>query len=409
MLSVVVLLMLGVFVGIGYWYESRQATPQRTEDAATVDVTSGDDRGAGTLREALFIVAAAKGRSTINIRVPKISLATALPPVVNAQGVRIVTTATPAEIDASALSKGPVLDIASPNVSIQGLGIRNCKASAVLLRSSQFKLESATIQSCDVGVDVAENASEVLIERNRFVSNRVGVRFAGSLKNASVLMNEFAGHRDAGVWAVQGRPDSRAADPISIRENRFTSERIGVLAANVAVAIERNSVSKAREAAIQIMGTGAVLRGNRITGGAAMGIVAENARGVVIEANEIDGVIAYGIMLKGSADAVVKGNRVYNSGYGLAFVLGGSPSTASDNTIIEPKFNGIDVIGDSPVLRNNNVLRPHALALKTQDFQTPDGRTVRSNPFLEGNNFDAKGLVIAASNVPSAPGEGSAR
>jgi hypothetical protein len=114
-------------------------------------------------------------------------------------------------------------------------------------------------------------------------------------------------------------------------------------------------------------------------------------------------------MLKNSSDAVVQRNRVHRSGYGLAFVLGESPSTAVDNTIIEPKFNGIDVIGDSPVLRNNNVVRPRALALKTQDFQAPDGRTVRSKPFLEGNNFDAKGLVIASSDEGPTPKERSAR
>jgi hypothetical protein len=406
-LSIVVLLVLGVFVGIGYWYESRKAVPRQAGDTATIAVTSGADRGAGTLREALFIAAAAKGRSTISVRVPKITLATALPPVV-AQGVRIVAAETPAEVDASALPSGPVLDIASPNVSIQGLNIRNCKASAVLLRASQFHLESATIQSCDVGVDIAENASEVLLERNRFVSNRVGVRFAGSNKHTSVLKNDFAGNRDAGVWAVRGSPDS-SADPVSIRENRFTSERIGVLAANVALAVERNDLLNAREAAIQVMGAGAVLRGNRISGGAAMGIVAENARGTVIEANEIDGVTAYGVMLKSSADALVQGNRVHNSGYGLAFVLGQSPSTALDNTIIEPKFNGIDVIGDSPVLRNNNVLRPRALALKTQDFHAPDGRIVRSQPFLEGNNFDSRGLAIAASDAAASRREGNSQ
>jgi parallel beta-helix repeat protein len=407
-LSIVVLLVLGVFVGIGYWYESRQAAPRQAEDTAAIAVTSGDDHGDGTLREALFIAAAAKGGTTISIRVPKITLETALPPVVNPHGVRIVGDDAHAEIDASALPSVPVLDIASRNVSIQGLDISNCKASAVLLRGSQFRLESATIQSCDVGVDVAESASEVLLERNRFVNNRVGVRFAGSNKNASVLKNEFAGQRDAGVWAVRGSPDSRA-DPISIRENRFTSERIGVLAANIALAIERNDVMNAHEAAMQVMGAGAVLRGNRISGGEGMGIVAENSRGAVIEGNEIDGVTAYGVMLKNSSDAVVQRNRVHRSGYGLAFVLGESPSTAVDNTIIEPKFNGIDVIGDSPVLRNNNVVRPRALALKTQDFQAPDGRTVRSKPFLEGNNFDAKGLVIASSDEGPTPKERSAR
>jgi hypothetical protein len=55
------------------------------------------------------------------------------------------------------------------------------------------------------------------------------------------------------------------------------------------------------------------------------------------------------------------------------------------------------------------VVRPRALALKTQDFRAPDGRTVRSKPFLEGNNFDAKGLVIAASNEAAPRREGSSR
>lgn len=394
--SAVVLVLLGVFVGLGFWYESRQAAPSEADQTAAIVVSNGADRGAGTLREALFIAAAAKGRTTISIGVPKVTLETALPPLVNSQGVRLVSAAEPhAEIDATALPSGAVLDVASANVTIEGLRIRNCKGAGVLLRASNFRLEATTIQSCDVGVDVAENVSEVLLERNRFVGNRIGVRFAGSNKNTSVLKNTFGEHRDAGIWAVRGEPDPRGT-PISIRENRFTNERIGVLAANVSLALERNELLNSREAAIQLMGTGAVVRNNRISGGAAMGIVAENSRGAVIEGNEIDGFTAYGIMLKNSADALLQGNRVHNSGYGLAFVLGTSPSSAIDNTIIEPKSNGIDVIGDSPVLRNNTVVRPRTLALKMTDFKAPDGRTVRSQPFLEGNNFDARGIVVAA-------------
>lgn len=407
-LSVVVLLVLGVFVGIGFWQKSQRVAPSESEVTAAIAVTSGADRGAGSLREALFIAAAAKGGSTIAIRVPKISLATALPPIVNAHGVRLVAAEANAEIDAAALPSGPVLDIASENISIEGIRIRNCKASAIVLRASQFRMLSTTIQSCDVGVDIAENATEVLLERNRLVANRVGIRFAGSNQRASVLKNEFAGNRDAGIWAVRGAPDT-PKDPISIRENRFTNERIGILNANVALAIERNELLNSREAAIQLMGTGVIVRNNRISGGDAMGIVAENSRGAVIEANEIDGLAAYGIMLKNSADAILQRNRVHSSGYGLAFVLGTSPSSAIDNTIIEPKFNGIDVIGDSPVLRDNNVLRPRALALKVIDFQGPDGRTVHSQPFLEGNNFDAKGLVVAAREPASKDAQGAAR
>ena len=399
-ISLAVFVLLAVFVAIGYWYQTKQVAPSQARDTAAIEFTNGEDRGPGSLREALFIAAAAKGQSTISIRTQRVALASALPPLVNPHGVRLIAAVQNAEIDASALPSGPVLDIAGAHVTIEGLRIRNCKAAGVLVRAADFAMRTSTVQGCDVGADIAENATEVLIERNRFVNNRVGVRFAGSNRNASVVKNEFTRHRDAGIWAV--RADSGAGgNAVSIRENKFTKERIGILAANVATAIERNDLLGSRDAAIQLMGTGAVVRGNRVSGGAAMGIVAENSRGAVIEANEIAGVQAYGIMLKSSADALLKSNRVHNSGFGLAFVTGTSPSTAIDNTIIEPRFNGIDVIGDSPILRENHIVRPRALALKVVDFDAPDGRRVRSQPFLEGNNFDARGTIVTAENVSS--------
>lgn len=398
--SIAVFVLLGVFVAIGFWYQSRQVAPSQAADSAAIAVTNGADRGPGSLREALFIAAAAKGRVTIAVRVPRVTLESALPPLVNPQGIRLMAAVPNAEIDAGALPAGPVLDVAGPNVAIEGLRIRNCKGTGILLRAARFRLQSSTLQACDVGVDIAENAREVLLERNRFANNRIGVRFAGSIRNSSVVKNEFTGQRDAGIWAVRGEPDA-LGEAISIRDNRFTQERIGVLAANIAVDVERNELLDSREMALQLMGTGAVVRGNRVSGGAAMGIVAENSRGAVIENNELDGLQAYGIMLKQSADALLQGNRVHNSGYGLAFVVGTSPSTAIDNTIIAPKFNGIDIIGDSPVLRGNHVVRPRALALKVVDFTAADGKTVKSQPFLEGNNFDAQGVIMTAESAPT--------
>jgi parallel beta-helix repeat protein len=132
-----------------------------------------------------------------------------------------------------------------------------------------------------------------------------------------------------------------------------------------------------------------VIRGNRINGGASMGIIAEGARGAIIEDNELEGLTAYGVMLRGSANTLLRANRFHNCGYGIAFVLGDprSVSTAVDNTIIEPKFNGIDVIGDSPNLRRNQVLRAHSYALNAEDFQPPNGQKVVSQPVLDNNNF----------------------
>jgi parallel beta-helix repeat protein len=397
--AVVVLVVLGGLAGLGWWYQSQRAAPGQTTGDLAVNVTSPDDRGPGTLREALFVVASAPGKAIISIKVRRVSVETALPPLVNPHGVQIVAQQPGSEIDGHALGGGPLFDVAGSNHSIEGLVLRNCAGSAVLLRAANFRLRSSTIDACDVGVDVAENASDVLLERNHFSNDRIGVRFAASSRNAVLVGNVFEKDKEAGLWAVRGEADRGA--PISVRENHFSGGRAGVVAGNIAVVMEGNDFADAAEAAIHLIGAGAVARSNHVTGGPAMGVIVENARQAIIDGNELEHLTAYGIMVRGSADTLVRANRVHNCGYGLAFVLGDprSPSTAVDNTIIEPQYNGIDVIGDSPILKHNQVLRPHAFALHVTDFQQPDGRKVPAHPFLEDNNVRADGTQVASGNV----------
>ncbi len=388
--AVAVLLLLTGLGALGWWYQSHQQTAAaRTAGTLTVEVTSAADRGQGTLREALFIVAAANSKAEVYLRVKSIAPESPLPPLVNPHGVRI-RAQQGAEIDAHALAGGPVLDVAGADTSIEGLRLRNCPAAAIVLRAAGFRLRTSTIEACDVGVDVAENASDVLLENNRFSADRLGVRFAASNRNGLVVGNTFTASRDAGVWAVRAEPDARSST-ITVRDNRFDGGRSGVVAANVALTVERNEFSANSESAVHLLGAGAVVRGNHVSGGAGMGIVAENASESVIDDNELDHLGAYGIMVRGSASMLVRGNRVHNCGYGLAFVLGQPhrPSTAVDNTIIAPQFNGIDVIGDSPILRNNKVLQARAYALHVLDFEQPGAPRVSAHPALENNNFRA--------------------
>ena len=401
--AVGVFVLLGSLVALGHWYEMQRVHPQHAEQKnVLVHVTNSGDRGPGTLREALFIVAAATGPTTISIEVPKISLETALPALVNGHGVRLSGQAAGAQIDAQGLNSGPVLDISGPNTSIEGITISHCPAAAILVRAVRFRLSSATIDFCDVGVEVADNASDIFLERNHFLKSRLGVRFGASGRNSLVANNEFTENKDAGLWAVRSAPSSHD-DVIAIHDNKFTEDGAGIVTGNIPVLIERNDFINTHEAAVHVVGAGAVVRSNRINGGASMGIVVENARGAVIEDNELEGIVAYGVMVRGSSNALVQANRLHNCGYGLAFVLGDAHgvSTAVDNTIIEPKFNGIDVIGDSPNLRRNQVLRAHAFALHIEDFQPPNGQKVQSQPFLDNNNFGT-GLVSKTSGTIAA-------
>ncbi len=407
LVAIGVFVLLGGLAALGHWYVTQRAPPQRSsEKTVLVHVTNAGDRGPGTLREALFLVASAKGPTSISIEIPKISLETALPAFVNGNGVRLVGQASGAEIDAQALNAGPVLDISGSNTSIEGITIKNCPATAILVRAVRFRLSASTIESCDVAVEVAENASDTLLERNHFQKDRLGVRFGASGHNSVVANSEFVENKDAGVWAVRSAPDSHD-DVIGIHDNKFTEDGTAIVTGNVPVLIERNDFINAHEADVHVVGAGAVIRGNRINGGASMGIVVENTRGTIIENNEMEGLAAYGVMVRGSSNTLVRANRIHNCGYGIAFVLGDprSVSTAVDNTIIEPKFNGIDVIGDSPNLRGNQVLRAHAYALHVEDFQPPNGSKVLAQPFLENNNFannpvsKTSALVEAQPNV----------
>jgi hypothetical protein len=400
-----VFVLLGVLAALGRWYETQRAQPQHAGDkTVVVHVTNAGDRGPGTLREALFIVAAATGPTSILIEVPNIRLETALPAFVNGNGVKLAGQSSGAQIDAQALNSGPVFDISGPNTSIEGIAIKNCPAAAILVRAVRFRLSLSTIDSCDVGVEVAENASDTLLERNHFVKSRLGVRFGASGHNSAVVNNEFTNDKDAGLWAVRSAPDSHD-DVIGIHDNKFTEDGTGIVAGNIPVMVERNDFINDHETAVHLVGAGGVIRGNRINGGASMGIVAENVRGAIIDDNELEGLAAYGVMIRGSSNTLVRANRLHNCGYGLAFVLGDaqSVSTAVDNTIIEPKFNGIDVIGDSPILRRNQVLHAHAYALHVEDFQPPTGQKVQSQPFLDNNNFGNSPVSKGSATVAAQP------
>lgn len=400
-------LVLAVIVVIGRWYETRRAQPQRAaERAVLIHVTNGGDRGPGTLREALFIVAAATGPTTISIEVPLIALQTALPELVNGRGIRLVGQAAGTVLDAQGLTGGPVLDVSGAATSIEGITIKNCPGVAILVRALRLRLSGSTIESCDVGVEVAENAGETLVEQNHFKNDRIGVRFGASGQNSTVANNEFIHDKDAGLWGVRSTPNLHDA-AVNIHDNVFTEDGAGIVAGNIPMVAEKNAFINNHDAAVHIVGAGAVIRGNRINGGESMGIIVENARGAIIDDNELEGLTAYGVMVRGSSDTLVQSNRLHNCGYGLAFVLGNARNvnTAAENTIIEPKFNGIDVAGDSPVLRRNQVLRAHAYALHVVDVQPATGATVHSQPFLDNNNFSDSGINRGTASIAAKPAE----
>ena len=75
-IAIGVFVLLAIVVAAGHWYETQRAQPGHASDTkvAVHHVTNAGDRGPGTLREVLFIVAGATGPSTISIDIPAIKL-----------------------------------------------------------------------------------------------------------------------------------------------------------------------------------------------------------------------------------------------------------------------------------------------------------------------------------------------
>ena len=390
--AIVTVLLVATVALVSWSYRSKVPAAGSGSGDVSVSVTSPDDMGPGSLREALFVAAAAKGRASVLLVARKVTLKTALPPLMNPHGLRLVAQPAGAEIDAQALPSGAVLDVIGPNTSVEGVTVSNCPGAAVLLRAAHFSMRASLVESCDVGVEVAANAADLLVEDSRFANDHIGVRFAAANPDATIVRSTFVQAKDAGVWAVRGDAGTADSAVIHVHDNHFTDNHSGVVAGNIPIAVEHNEFAgNGPDPAVHLIGAGAVIRNNRLTGPAAMGIVAENAGAALIDGNELTGLSSYALILKTAAGAMVRGNRIAGCGAGMAFVLGDPehPSTAIGNTIADPKLNAIDVIGDSPVLKDNQVIRPQALALRVTDYAQAGAPTVPAHPSLQGNNFRA--------------------
>lgn len=386
--------LLGALALLQHWLADRRPAPTQSRAAHEFVVTSSEDKGPGSLREAILAADTAEGRARIVFLIKRVVLRTPLPPLVNMRGIAIEAPEEGAEIDARGLDVGPVLDVDARNSSIVGIAIRNAPQQAILVRADGFQLRSATVERSDEGLYVADGIKNVVVEGTRFANNRIGVRLVSSDAGIVLRGNRFVGHREAAVWAVRREFDSRSARKVMVLDNHFQDDRISLVLGNAPVVVVHNEFSRQHEAALFLVGQGVVVRENRIRNGAGSGIIVDGVQGAVIEANELDRNSALAILVRGSRNTLVQGNRIHNNGYGIAFVLGdsSSPTVARQNLLLSQRYDGITVIGDAPVIGHNQVRNSRLAAIRLLDFFPLKGAKIEAQPFLEGNVWAGNAL-----------------
>ncbi len=228
----------------------RQQAPGQAGRALTVNVTSAADRGPGTLREALFIVASANGNAEVAFKVRNLALGTLLPPLVNPHGVRIVARhAGGTEIDARALSGGPVFDVAGANTSLEGLhGAQLSGDGDPAARQRSF----GCVEQHRVLRRGRRRGGERQRRADRAQPLRATIASACAsrprARNSVVVGNEFANDNGRGPVGGARASPMRAAAPSACARTTSTPIAAGVVAANVAILVERNDFSDDAEA-----------------------------------------------------------------------------------------------------------------------------------------------------------------
>jgi len=356
--------------------------PDRAQDEYRVTTTG--DGGLGSLREAIVAANRAPGRARIVLPPRRIRIETPLPPLVNPAGV-VVQGRSGSEIDASVLSGGPALDVIAPGSSLRGFHVLRGAGQGILIRSPHVQVEDLVLMACGSGLHALGGARELRVTGSRFEANDVGVTLEGGVAGVRIVDNVFRGHRRAGLWAVSSEDTGRPE--LLVLRNRFEGDAISIVAMNVGARIEGNHISGFGEAGVFISGRENALRSNRIRSGRTYGICAVSSEATVIEGNEADHNRAVGILLKNTFSTVVKANRVYANGFGIVVVFGDPlrPSRVAENLVWQQSFDGVYIIGGSPLVSGNQVRASGGAGIRIDDFEGVRGAVRLAQPLLTDN------------------------
>jgi len=358
-------------------------------------VTSGTDAGPGSLREAIFFAARSDERVTITLRTARIVLRTPLPPLVNRHGIVVDAEALRTVIDASEQGPAPVLDIATPNSLVKSLHVTAAKAQGILIRSDGVRLEQVTVSHCAEGILIADGLSDLAISRSLLEANGRGLSIQGAARGVAVDGNEFRRHEEAAVWAVAPRPSELSPHQgVVLTDNQFRGDRIAVVMIHLPGVLERNEVIDVAETGFYLSGSTMRVRGNRLQGGPGVGLFVDRPEGTLVEENEVSRHAAVGILLRGGQSTHLVANRVYANGYGIAVVFGldRAPHLLGDNLVFGQNYDGLYLVGASPILKSNRALRNRLAGLHVLDFVPLAGPVVRSEPLLQENDLQENGV-----------------
>jgi hypothetical protein len=384
----------------------RDATVLSGRASAEFVVTSAQDAGPGTLRDAILAADRLSTHCQIVVKVPRIVIESALPALINPHGVELEAAPGAGTIDADRETKGSAIEVKGTGSILTGLHVLNAHGYGILIDASGVQLAAVTVQDSKVGIMLGSGASGTIVHDSLLEQDETGLSAEPGIRHVTLANDIFRLNTRAGLWFVgaaapsRGDPPGAAAPPPLIRvlNTVFEKNATGAVLANEACLMQKDHFID-NETALTVLGGAATIEGSEIRGSAADAVSVISGRSVVLEGNTLVDNKATALMVRDS-DVSIGTNTVARNGVGLVLIggPGGFTPLIKGNRITDNRGDGIMLIGGALLLEDNQVLSNRGAGLRPLDFVA--GSTSRkADPRSSGNVFHANGVDVAPTGV----------
>jgi hypothetical protein len=399
-LMIVSLVCLGTAVTLRNFRPAAYARPSVNE----LLVTSEQDAGPGTLRDAILAADRLSARARIVVSAKSISIESALPALINAHGIDIDTTSGAGNLDAQRQMQGAVLQVMAPASTVRGLHIVHAHTTGIVVNAPGVQLDSVAVSDSKNALLLGEAASGCVIQAATFERNETALAAQGDVRDVTVLKSSFRDNSHAGFWFVgpsgkQAAADSpRAGADGSVREqvrildSLFEKNGSGVVIANHPTLVRQSRFLGNRESAVLIMGGAARVEDSEIreTRGDAISVL--SAYPVTVAHNSLLDNAGTAIMVRDSG-VTIERNSLERNGYGVVSIATAKSlaPVIRDNLITATRGDAVTLIGGASTLAHNRLLKNAGAGIRTLDLVTVRDE-IKATPQLDANVVEGNGI-----------------
>ena len=369
-------------------------------------VTSANDAGPGTLRDAILAADRLSSHCHIVIRVPHIVIESALPALINPRGVELEAAPGAGTIDADREQKGPAVEVKATGSILTRLHVIHAHGYGILIDASGVQLDSVTVQDSKVGIMLGASASGAIIRASLLERDETGLSAEPGIRHVTLASDTFRLNSRAGLWfvgaAAAGRgtpPNAAASDPvIRVLGTVFEKNATGVVLANEASFMRQDHFID-NQTALTVLGGAATIDDSEIRGSVADAVSVISGHSVVLDGNMLVDNKATALMVRDS-DVSIETNTVARNGVGLVLIggPGGFTPLIRGNRITDNRGDGVMLIGGAARLEDNQLLSNRGAGLRPLDFVAGNTR-LKAAPRSRGNVFHANALDVAPTGV----------